>query len=85
MIGLALIFCIVAVLTALIKRGRFFKQVLALSALTVVVFGLTMLATGHRNPQNPYAVIGPAIIGSVIATVMSLIALKLSFIKKSNS
>ena len=85
MIGLALIFCIAAVITALMKRGRFYKQVLVLSALTVVVFGLTMLATGHRDPQNPYAVIGPAIIGSVIATVLSLIALVLSFTKKSNT
>lgn len=85
MLGLAFIFCIFAVIVALFKRGRYLKQIIVLSVLTFIVFGFTIHAINRQDPQNPFRNIGLAIIGSTIASLLSLIAFVLSFYKKSSS
>ena len=85
MLGLSFIFCIFAVIIALFKRGRYLKQIIVLSVLTFIVFEFTILATNRQDPQNPFGSIGLAIIGSTIASLLSLIAFVLSFYKKSSS
>jgi nicotinamide riboside transporter PnuC len=82
MIGLALILSIAAAVIALLKRGRYNKQVFVLVALTVITLAVTMHFTNHKDANNPFASIGPAILGSLIATILSVSALAISFIKK---
>ena len=85
MIGLAFILSIVAVVIAILKKSRFMKLVILLAVLTVITFFITAHFTTRYDPQNPYAGIGYAIIGSIIVTVLSLTALILSFKQKRNN
>lgn len=82
MIGLFFILSIVAVVIAMLKKSRFKRLVILLAALTVITFFVTIHFTTRYDPQNPYAGIGYAIIGSIIVTVLSVTALFLSFKQK---
>ena len=82
MIGLAFILSLVAIVVAILKKGRFMKLVILLAVLTVITFFITVHFTNRHDAQNPFAGIGYAIIGSITATVLSLTALILSFKQK---
>ena len=79
MIGLAFILSFVALVIAILKKSRFMKLVVLLAVLAVVTFFVTVHFTNQHDAQNPFAGIGYAIIGSIVATVLSLTALLLSF------
>lgn len=82
MIGISFILSLVAVVVAILKKSRFTKLIFLLAVLSVITFFVTAHFTTRPDPQNPYAGIGYAIIGSIIVTVLSLTALVLSFKQK---
>lgn len=75
MIGLALLISIVAALVAVFRPGTHRKAVFVLTGLMVATFGLTLLATTRHDPANPFAAIGPAILGTLVSLVLAAAAL----------
>jgi len=76
MIELAFILSTVAIVIAILKKSRFMKLVILLAVVTAHF-------TTRYDPQNPYAGIGYAIIGSIIVMILSSTALILSFKQKT--
>jgi hypothetical protein len=87
MIGIALILSVLALVIAIIKKGRYLKLVLGLTIFCILTFLITYkLANPICSPNttcNPFAGLGPAIIGSAIMLLAALTALVLSFQKKN--
>ena len=85
MIGLALIISFVSIVIALIKKSRFRLQVVFLAIGCVAIFAITYHYANPTCPPNvtcnPFAGIGPAIIGSAIGLIVSLASLILAFRK----
>ena len=82
MIELAFILSTVAIVIAILKKSRYMKLVILLAVFTVITFFVTAHFTTGYDPQNPYAGIGYAIIGSIIVMILSSTALILSFKQK---
>lgn len=82
MIGLALIISIAAVIIALVKNSCYKNLVIILATMAVIALLVTVHFTNQTDLNNPFAAIGPAIIGSTVVLILSFTAFTLSFFNK---